>query len=65
MSDEIDIASEREELDRAAHIADIQSRKPAAIATGLCLECSTPVEDGKRWCCPECRDDWERWNPEA
>ena len=65
MADDVDKASEREELDRAAHIADIQNRKPAAVATGLCLEWSEPVDNGKRWCCADCRDTWQRWNPEA
>ncbi len=65
MADEFDLASEREEIARAKAIENIQARPLAAVATGLCLECSTPVADGLRWCCKECRDDWQRWNPGA
>ena len=28
-------------------------------ATGFCLFCGEPLADGRRWCGPECRDDWE------
>lgn len=34
--------------------------KDDATATGYCLYCGEPVSDGKRWCCVECRDEWER-----
>lgn len=27
--------------------------------TGYCLYCGEPVEEGRRWCSPECRSDWE------
>jgi RNA polymerase-binding transcription factor DksA len=38
-----------------------KARKPAAPqATGYCLHCGEPLPDGRRWCCVECRDDWER-----
>lgn len=65
MADEFDIASENEQIAREVAIADIQNKPPAAIAIGECLECQAPVAEGMRWCCPECRDDWQRWNPEA
>lgn len=63
--DELDIASDREQLERDKAVANIQSKPPAATATGCCLECKDPVTPDVRWCCPECRDDWQRWNPEA
>ena len=30
-----------------------------AEETGYCLYCGEPVKEGRRWCCPECRSDWE------
>ncbi|HAJ72449.1 MAG TPA: hypothetical protein DCO68_10265 [Methylophilaceae bacterium] len=65
MADEIDIASDREQIAREKAIANIQNKPPAATSIGECLECGVPIAEGKRWCCPECRDDWQRWNPEA
>jgi hypothetical protein len=62
MPDLIDRAQEAmEQLD------EIRARKrptdPSPQATGLCLWCGEPVPDGRRWCGPECRDDWE-WHDE-
>ena len=53
MSDNLDIAAEREELERTF----AQSiRKPAGpVATGRCLHC-----DDRRWCDADCRDAWQR-----
>lgn len=65
MADELDLASDREQLARDKAVANIQAKPPVAVATGVCLECGEPVAQGVRWCCPECRDDWARWNPEA
>jgi lipopolysaccharide biosynthesis regulator YciM len=65
MADELDLASDREQIARDKAVQVIQNKPLAATATGFCLECGEPVAEGVRWCCPECRDDWERWNPEA
>jgi len=68
MSDLLDIASENEMMARAAAVYSIQSKPVAAVATGYCLECGEPIDlavEGKRWCDKDCRDDWQRWNPEA
>jgi hypothetical protein len=65
MADEIDIASEREELARDKAIRHIQNKPPAALSTGVCLECGESVGHGIRWCSNTCRDDWQRWHPEA
>ena len=63
MTDLADLAREREELIRAAALAE---RKPEGpMATGYCLECGHPFpahRDGRRWCNAECRDDWEKRN---
>jgi len=68
MSDILDIASENEMVARAAAVSKIQNKPAAALATGYCLECGEPLIDsveGQRWCDKDCRDDWQRWNPEA
>lgn len=57
MTDVFDRATEREEMDR--EIA-LRARKPEGPkATGYCLECGEPVEEGRRWCTAGCRDLWE------
>ena len=56
--DEMDLATDREEIARSAAQA---ARKPEGPAyTGFCHHCTHPVPDPARWCCPGCRDDWER-----
>lgn len=58
MSDNLDIATEREELARAAAMTQ---RKPEGPRTssGKCLYCSCVVLPGFRWCDASCRDDWQ------
>jgi hypothetical protein len=65
MSDEIDIANERADIERANLIATIRNKSQTITPTGCCLECDAPVAEGLRWCDNHCRDDWQRWNPEA
>lgn len=60
--DEIDRDSEFEEKILAANIAAAARIKPEAEATGRCLNCTVRVRKGMRWCCPDCRDDWEAMN---
>ncbi len=56
--DVFDQASALEERDREAAL---QTRKPQGPqARGVCLWCDEAVEDGRRWCGVECRDNWER-----
>lgn len=57
MSDDLDIAAEREELERTF----AQSvRKPAGpIATGRCLYCDELTGE-RRWCDSGCRDAWQK-----
>ena len=64
MADDIDRACDREQLDRERAIEAARQINYIA-ATGYCLECGEPVSDGKRWCDNFCRDDWQRWNPQA
>ncbi|MGI9152734.1 MAG: hypothetical protein ACR2IY_02510 [Rubrivivax sp.] len=57
MSDNLDIASDREELDRAMAIA--AKRPSGPTPTGRCLYCDEIVADHQRWCDAQCRDEWE------
>ena len=34
--------------------------KKEAEPTGYCLFCDEPVPDNRRWCCPACRNMWEK-----
>lgn len=65
MADELELASEREQVARDAAIHHVQNQPPAAIATGECLECGAKLKKPMRWCDNFCHDDWQRWNPEA
>lgn len=57
MSDNLDIASDREELERSIAV---QHKRPVGPApTGRCLYCEEIVNDTQRWCDAECRDQWE------
>lgn len=62
MSDNLDVASEREELARTAALSQ---RKPSGPEpTGRCHYCDEIVADGRRWCDNDCRDGWQRINKE-
>lgn len=67
MADEFDHASELEEW-ALKHALHEQAKKAAEArkihATGRCLYCDEPLPDGHRWCNAECRDDWQRENPD-
>jgi hypothetical protein len=64
-ADESDKATEQEENLRNSTVANIQAKvKPIPISY-ICLHCSEPTVNGARWCCADCRDSWEKWNPEA
>lgn len=62
MADIFDLATEREEMDRELSLKNRRPNGPPA--TGYCLFCGpdVPLEDGRRWCSAECRDDWTRIN---
>ncbi len=58
MSDNFDIATEREEFFRDNALRE---RKPAGpVATGRCLHCDEVLDDVRRWCDSDCRDGWEK-----
>ncbi len=56
MSDNLDIATDREELFRENAL---RARKPAGPeATGRCFYCDEALGDGQRWCDADHRDAW-------
>lgn len=59
MSDIFDQASDREQLERDLAIASARKHFASAHVTGHCLWCNAELEQGKRWCDAECREDWE------
>lgn len=57
--DILDIASEREEIARAAAIA-ANSQVTGPSPTGRCLWCDEVVGDYVRWCSVTCRNEWDK-----
>lgn len=59
MSDELDQASELEMLNTQIALANRQ--RPTMTFTGVCQngDCGEKVDKGF-FCCPECKDDYER-----
>lgn len=58
--DEIDQASDREQLDRDLAIAAAKHSAPELPACGECYNCASRMQVGMRFCGPECRSDWEQ-----
>lgn len=58
MSDNLDIAAEREEFARAVALTQRKSAGP--VPTGRCLYCDELVGEHHRWCDTDCRTGWER-----
>lgn len=57
MSDDLDLASDREYL--ARHFAQSIRKPEGPAATGFCLYCEDFVVAPLRWCNADCRDDWQ------
>lgn len=58
MSDDIDRA--QSEVERATAEA-MRARKPSGpAATGRCLYCDESLDDQRRWCDAEHREQWEK-----
>lgn len=57
-ADILDNASEIESNERERLIAKAR-KSMKVLATGHCLFCNVELESGKRFCSPDCRDDWE------
>lgn len=56
MADDADLASDLIELSLRNKLKEIGTAEIPVNDTGECLYCGEPVPDGRRWCCPECRD---------
>lgn len=58
MSDIIDQACEREEMDRALAIANCKRTAPELPACGQCYNCQASLPEGVRFCDSDCRNDY-------
>ena len=56
MADIADKAADVEEILRRAALSKRYREGPPAI--GMCLNCHAFVDDDKRWCDSDCRDDY-------
>jgi predicted nucleic acid-binding Zn ribbon protein len=55
--DEADAADLTQEQ---ALTAALRRRHATLPAVGACYSCAEPVDDGRRFCDADCRQDWER-----
>ena len=63
MSDEVDIASDAEELFRSAQLAHIRALAGIEIKPSrVCLNCGEKTRKGARFCDTDCQSDHERRN---
>lgn len=59
-TDILDIASAREEQERAGHIAAASALALKSIPSSPnCLHCGEAISNGSRWCDSQCRDNWQ------
>lgn len=57
MTDQLDQASDYEEMDKANAL---KKRMPELKAIGFCYNCNDYIHLGQLFCCVECRDDYQR-----
>jgi hypothetical protein len=62
MSDEIDAANDLLLKMIDAGIKQAQGEINMHNESGHCIWCGEPVNDGRRWCSADCRNDYERIN---
>lgn len=60
MNDVFDQASDREMMDRDLAIASIRSKVNYLKPKGSCYFCDEPLSSRRKFCGPNCRDDFER-----
>lgn len=60
MSDDADLAQDRDAIFAKANLHHSKRAVPDAVATGECLFCEAHLPPGVRWCGSECRDDWQK-----
>ena len=61
MVDDVDRANEQIEKSIEDTLKNIDTTIPKNI-TGECLTCGQPVNDERRWCDADCRDNYEKTN---
>lgn len=59
MADEIDQANDRAQRDLELALAAAAVHAPPLPATGWCYNCAEPLDDERRFCDEDCRDDYE------
>jgi hypothetical protein len=60
--DKVDEADKTIEMHFLDALTRAKKHQSAAVATGFCLYCAKPLDDGRRWCDADCRDAWELEN---
>lgn len=55
--DDLDRASEREQIDRDYAISEALRAAPSMPPQGICYNCESIVPPGARFCDKDCRDD--------
>jgi hypothetical protein len=60
MADEVDVASDMMEAQISRAVAKAAGLEIPKNTTGKCLSCLEKVEDGRRWCDADCREEYER-----
>lgn len=61
MGDFFDKVAEVETAFRDAALAEARSKGQEHAPTGECLWCAEPLDDDRRWCDADCRDDWQSY----
>lgn len=62
MSDELDKAAQDNDVILSAAVQEIRQRAASTPTAKRCLNCGEKTKNGARWCCVECRDQWQREN---
>lgn len=60
MSDEVDMAQSRMELEEVIRKKYTAHPTIEVGHTGYCLNCGDPLKGDQRWCDVSCRNDWQK-----
>jgi hypothetical protein len=60
--DDADLTERHREITEKSNYYQSIKDVPLAEATGYCLFCDEEVEENRRWCSAQCRDDWQTEN---
>lgn len=60
MSDIADKANDLVAMNDELALRGVRNKITKAEFTGFCLNCDEVVEEPRRWCDADCRDQWER-----